>query len=1547
VGLPEPSGPGGGLEAAGADSGPPLPGSVLKALAEEMPALPRVLLPEPPADPQTPVNRPASAEVTHEFPARYQVVGEIARGGMGAILKGRDLDLGRDVALKVMLEGHKGKVELLQRFVEEAQVGGQLQHPGIVPVYELGQSRDRRPYFTMKLVKGRTLAQLLKERKGPAEDLPRLLKVFEQVCQTVAYAHARCVIHRDLKPANVMVGNFGEVQVMDWGLAKVLRRGAADERPDPAEVSVIRTVRSGEASRPPAGEPSGSAGSQTEAGSVLGTPAYMAPEQARGEVETLDERCDVFGLGAILCVILTGAPPYEGRDSSRVRARAVEADLAEALGRLERCGADAKLVGLARQCLQPRQEDRPRDAGEVAGAITAYLESVQQRLKQAEVERAAASARAEEEAKRRQVEEGKARVERQRRRLTMALAAALVLLLAGGLWFQSERARRRAEAEQGIRAALEQARKLRGEWQKKLAEPGGVFALLNRPREWRARLDSACEAVGRAGQLVRDAGGGVSEDLKKDTEELAAQLSRDTADHELAVGLEEARLSKMAWAPGQGGYNLAGAAARYEKLFAGAGLAVLTADLGEVAARLRASPIREQLVAALDDWTYCALHRGRRKAGLRLLAVARRADPGDDPWRQQIRTPGVLKDVQAVLRLTREAPQEGLSPHLLYVVSTLLPRGGEAKIQWLRQAQRRFPEDFWLNVSLGQVLSDLDSAARRVGPTRDGYSFRKKTYHQAEGAGFLRIAVTVRPDSATAWNNLCAALCYAGDGEGALDACRRSLALDQSFTAGWVNLGGLLCNQGKTAEGLAILKKAVAVDPNDPRAWYGLANAYLLRKDPKKAAELYRKVLDMAPDYIAWTNLAVALRQLNDLPGAVKAGWKAIALEPENPVAWSNLADPFEKQGDRKGALAAVRKALTIDPDQEAAWARLGRLLYQEAQYQEAADAFRKAIQLGGKNTASCWTNLGLTLEKLKQPGPALDAFKKAVEVDPKNAAAWINLGNTLLMGDDFASGLEALEKAIILDSGSPKAWLSLGLARMQQKDWGRAVEAFRKATEIDSRYAAAWEWLGRARYEQRDSPRAREALQKAVELGAHNAGVWARLGDVRQKLGDTPGAISAFRKALHLAPDRANTWCSLGAALRTQADFPGALKAFQEAVRLAPEDGGYWNNLGAVLHGLKRMKEAIAAQRKAVFLRPDDPVVLYNLGDTLLVAGEPTEALRLFRKSISLDPKFADGHRGLALALLETGEFEAAAAANRQALTVLPAGDRRVSETMRQLRRCEQLLAQQRRLPAVLKGEPASAEELVALAELCRFTKRYRDAVKLYAGALAADPGLPLVSRLQHRYHAACAALRASRGEGMPAAAPGEEERAKLRRQAYDWLRANLERWQKLHDDGSLDAILEIPRILEPWRTAPDLAGVREPDELAKLPQAERPGWEKLWAGAEQLGKQARAAFRETRLAGVLTAQQPEKAHAVELQAGKLYCFDMEDCPFSPGLRLEDAAGKRLAQNDSFSSPSPTARILFRAWRDGAYRVVATSPQQRGRGRYTVVVREFVGKAK
>jgi eukaryotic-like serine/threonine-protein kinase len=364
---------------------------------------------------------------------RFRILGEVDRGGIGVIYKVRDDHLGRDLALKLLSPTSAERPDASRQFIEEAQVAGQLEHPGIVPVHELGLAAGTIPYFTMQFVMGEALETLLEKRSSIADERQRFLNIFEQVCRTVAYAHARGVIHRDLKPSNIMVGRFGEVFVMDWGLAKVLPGGGAREArqaPAPAAVHPVH------------------ANAGTSNGSVMGTLAYMAPEQAQGLVEELDERSDVFGLGAILCEILTGKPPYVGKTAGEIYQLASSAALDGALGRLHACGADDEIVALATQCLAPARGDRPRDAKSVAKVMRAYFGCMEEKKRAAELEAAEARVRV--------------RGERKARWLEFAMACiVLALLVIGGNAYLRFRdalrvteARVTAEAEERIVAEL-------------------------------------------------------------------------------------------------------------------------------------------------------------------------------------------------------------------------------------------------------------------------------------------------------------------------------------------------------------------------------------------------------------------------------------------------------------------------------------------------------------------------------------------------------------------------------------------------------------------------------------------------------------------------------------------------------------------------------------------------------------------------------------------------------------------------------------------------------------------------------------------------------------------------------------------------------------------------------------------------------------------------------------------------------------------------------------------------------------------------------------
>ncbi|MGL6076299.1 MAG: tetratricopeptide repeat protein [Fimbriiglobus sp.] len=273
-------------------------------------------------------------------PSGYQFIEEIGRGGMGAVFRARDLRLDRDVAIKVLLQKPTTNPEDSFRFFREEQITAQLQHPGIPPVHAIGTSEDGRPYLVMKLVQGRTLEDLCK--------LPGKInrwQLFDGICHTMAYAHTHGVIHRDLKPQNIMIGRFGEVQVMDWGIAKRVD-GQVSHAEHPSTVDSERDVN-------------------TTWGTMVGTLAYMPPEQAECHHGEVGPWSDVFGLGGILLFMLTGRAPYVATTIPELRAKVKAADLQDAYNALIDHTTDPDLAILAMRCLSRSPSDRPQNASEV------------------------------------------------------------------------------------------------------------------------------------------------------------------------------------------------------------------------------------------------------------------------------------------------------------------------------------------------------------------------------------------------------------------------------------------------------------------------------------------------------------------------------------------------------------------------------------------------------------------------------------------------------------------------------------------------------------------------------------------------------------------------------------------------------------------------------------------------------------------------------------------------------------------------------------------------------------------------------------------------------------------------------------------------------------------------------------------------------------------------------------------------------------------------------------------------------------------------------
>ncbi len=285
---------------------------------------------------------------------RFELQGEIARGAMGRILAAWDLHLGRPVAIKVLKKASARDLEQI-RFLEEAQVTGQLQHPNIMPVYELGRLRDQ-VAFVMRRIEGRSLKTVVSGlRRGKPEirrqfSQLRLLNVFHQLCLAVAYAHSRGVVHRDLKPSNVMVGDFGEVVLLDWGLCKVIGNETRSTRSTSERWKTVH-------------------------GQIIGTPAYMAPEQAGGLVSEINAQTDVYGLGAILYHLLTLRPPFVGKNNREIVARVLQEDVVPPMDRAPNRSIATQLNNICMRCLSRNANDRYANATALAEAIRNYLDS--------------------------------------------------------------------------------------------------------------------------------------------------------------------------------------------------------------------------------------------------------------------------------------------------------------------------------------------------------------------------------------------------------------------------------------------------------------------------------------------------------------------------------------------------------------------------------------------------------------------------------------------------------------------------------------------------------------------------------------------------------------------------------------------------------------------------------------------------------------------------------------------------------------------------------------------------------------------------------------------------------------------------------------------------------------------------------------------------------------------------------------------------------------------------------------------------------------------
>lgn len=848
---------------------------------------------------------------------RYAVVDCIGQGGVGIVYRVEDKDLGRAIALKVLRSHFVKDQEHVARFGDEARLLGQLSHPGIVPVHETGVLPDGRPYFTMRLVEGQTLAALLRGRATLESDRALALRVLRQTCDALSYAHSLGITHGDVKPQNVMVGAFGEVQIMDFGFARSARAPASAPT-----AGFTRTTRAG-------------------------TPAYMAPEQARAGNSEITPRTDVYGLGGILCEILTGEPPHTGDSRTGVIEQAARGDLGATRARLAACGADAALVAIALDCLASDPEARPRDARVVEERLTKYQDGVEERARAAEV--SAAEARA-------SLKQG-----RKAQRLAIALVSAIAFATVVVVLLLTKAQRQHDERRRTAAAAVEE----------NLGEARRCITLAGeRKSESESLLREALGACRRAESLARaeDGDAALLQSVLTLGAEIESYSARRARSRVLAVRLAELRHHV-------GDERSPGELERgYLSALADAGVASLQPP-GPAAETLAALDLGSALIEALDDWA--ALRRRARlptqDAWRETLALVNALD--SDPWRAELRRAWSNDDTTRLEALSREPFDERQSTLSLSLLGRALTGAGriQAALDFYRRACALHPHS-------ASLCHEHAMLVRADGAMPDA----------ALSARLLWMACASDPQDAHLLSDLAVALVSIGDATTAITIAEHATRVAPGDGRAWYVLGlGLRTTKGARKDVLAAFRRATELE--FPSAALILADEYQIDGRIDAAIDLLAPLVAQAKDKPQRSTMAqAALALLYQNIGAVDQA-RALA-EPflTRPISNGRVAFGFAWIAMDTGRFALAGDVIanhlktTDSRTGDALWRE--RLASLQRQARESADLANELVDSGDdrelpskRNALRSW---GLVARRMERPALAARAYRKLLQ-DP------------------------------------------------------------------------------------------------------------------------------------------------------------------------------------------------------------------------------------------------------------------------------------------------------------------------------------------------------------------------------------------------------------------------------------------------------------------------------------------------------------------------------------------------------------------------------------
>jgi tetratricopeptide (TPR) repeat protein len=792
----------------------------------------------------------------------------------------------------------------------------------------------------------------------------------------------------------------------------------------------------------------------------------------------------------------------------------------------------------------------------------------------------------------------------------------------------------------------------------------------------------------------------------------------------------------------------------------------------------------------------------------------------------------------------------------------------EEAIAELREAIRLKKDYAEVHGVLGNALADKGQLDEAVAEYQEAIRLKKDFPEAHSNLGTVladkgrldeaiaewREALRLNKDFPEAHNNLGNALKAKGQLEEAIAEYRAALRLKKDYPDAHANLGIALMEKGQLDEAITECREAIRIKKDYPEAHYNLGNALSAKGQLEEAIAEYREAIQLKKDYPdAHTNLGIALMEKGQLDEAIAECREAIQLKKDNPLFRSNLGVALAEKGQLEEAIDEYRKAIRLQRDFPLAHNNLGNALSAKGRLDEAIAEYREAIRIK-KDYPEAHYNLGNALQAKGQLEEAIDEYRKAIRLRRDFPLAHNNLGNALTSKGQLYEAIAEFREAIRLKRDNAEAHTNLGVVLERQGRLEEAIVVYRKAIHLKKDFAEAHSNLGHALRDKGLLDEAIAEYQEALRINKDYVCPRLNLGLALEDKGRLDEAIAEYREAIRLQKDFPLAHNNLGNALSAKGRLDEAIAEWREALRLNKDFPEAHNNLGNALKAKGQLDEAIAEYRAALRLKKDFPMVHNNLGIALAAKGRLDEAVAEYREAIRLNKDLPAVHMNLGLALLQQGQF-------RQAVEELRRGNELGSRNPgwpraraeAQLHDAEHLAGLGDRLPALLKGQeqPKGAGERLALAQLCQMhEKRYAAAARWYGEAFAAQPALAeKLGAAGSRYDAACAAALAGCGQGQDAGKLDDKERSRLRKQALDWLNADLRAWRGLLGKEPGKAGPAVVQQLAHWLEDTDFNGVRGADALARLPEAERHDWEKLWQEVEALRQRA--------------ARPPEKAAA------------------------------------------------------------------------------------